>query len=372
MARSFTGKRVLVIGHTGFKGSWLAMALSAVGAEVWGYSREQPRDRRHVYHELQLSQHVANPTTQFGDVRDFDCLRAVYDEARPELTFHVAAQAIVSEGYQDPHFTLGTNSMGVVNSLEAHRRNLTSGPLVVVTSDKAYRNQESSRPYTEEDVLFGDDPYSASKAMAELAVHTYAFSFPEMRRKGLASVRAGNVFGGGDWSPNRLVPDCVRQLEASGAISLRMPQAVRPWTYVLDVVFGYLLVATALMESPENASGAWNFASGEALTVMDIADTVSSSWSPPGEIRIDELPIGHETTLLQIDATKAKRYLGWTALTPVDASLRRTAAWYLAQSRGEDVSPDSIDEISRYWRTYDERTRSGAHRLRWPQPDSVV
>lgn len=369
---NFGDKRILVIGHSGFKGSWLTLALLEAGAKIWGYSLAAPADRRHAFHQFGISDRVTNGGSQFGDVRDFADLKQAYDAACPDLVLHVAAQALVSEGYRDPYFTLGTNAMGVLNSLELHRSNDNFGPLIVVTSDKAYRNQESARPYTEDDELFGDDPYSASKSMAEIAVHTYSFSYPGSRQRGLASVRAGNVFGGGDWSANRLVPDCIRQLEESGTISLRMPQAVRPWTYVVDVVFGYLLVAASLMQRPADSSQAWNFASGEVLTVKDVAQSMADAWQPRGEIRFDEQSIGHETTFLQIDAAKARGLLGWDPVSSVRDSLARTASWYLSQSRGGDVCRDSINEINSYWRIYDDRTRRGAHGLRGTQPPSMV
>lgn len=344
----FAGMNVLVVGHTGFKGSWLTFALKEAGARVWGFSLAEPEDPRHAYHELRIAALLENSRRQFGDVRDLVALQALHRSASFDVVFHVAAQAVVSEGYASPHFTLGTNAMGVANSLELHRLGSPEGPLVVVTSDKAYRNKESRKPYVEDDELFGDDPYSASKAMAEAAVHTYRFSFPESRRRGLASVRAGNVFGGGDWSPNRLVPDCARQLSSSREVMIRMPQAVRPWTYVLDVVSGYMRLAGSLLDHPEGFSGAWNFASGELLTVEEVARIMAEAWEPQGSIRSDGSSIGHETGFLQIDASKARGSLGWRPLTSVDESLRRTAVWYLEQCQGLSLLEGSREEVRKY------------------------
>lgn len=334
----FAGKRVLVTGHSGFKGSWLCAILHRLGAEIFGLSIDEPEDPRHSYYALGIAGRLKNGATSLGDVRERERLFLEIERARPDFLFHLAAQAIVSTSYRDPYATFTTNVIGILNVLELLRIGNFPTTSVIITSDKCYKNKERVTPYIETDEMGGDDPYSASKGAAELIFHSYARSYPGLGAKhGIATARAGNVFGGGDWSRNRLIPDCARDLFARGVVELRMPEAVRPWTFVVDVLFGYLLLAANLRADPASFRGSWNFASGETKTVAEVA-----------QIFIDQLQFGRiavnaaggfgkEAGLLLIDPGKATRRLGWRCELPVDVALRHTAEWYRVQQEGTDM-----------------------------------
>ena len=258
---SFSGKRVLITGHTGFKGSWLAFVLSEAGADVVGYALSPESGRSH-FELLNLKDHIRHVV---GDVRDQASLHAVVQSARPEFVFHLAAQALVKESYGDPVGTFSTNVMGSVNLLEAVRQSETVRSLIYVTSDKCYENMEWPWGYRENDRLGGHDPYSASKAAAELSFAAYAKSFFSSRPElGAATTRAGNVIGGGDWAKDRIVPDCIRAVEASRPVQLRSPNATRPWQHVLEPLSGYMLLAIRLRDDPARYAGSWNFGPSSA------------------------------------------------------------------------------------------------------------
>ena len=272
---------------------------------------------------------------QVADVRDAEALRAAVAQARPDVVFHLAAQPIVREGYASPSETFSTNVMGTVNLLEAVRQRESVGAVVIVTSDKCYRNLEDGRPFVEDDAMGGLDPYSASKGCAELVTAAYASSFFADGQAGVASARAGNVIGGGDWAANRIVPDCVRALEAGRPIDVRNPAAVRPWQHVLEPLAGYLELASRMLVDGAAFTGAWNFgpAPEDALTVQWVVERFLEEWGRGSwEAAGSATPQPHEAHLLTLDSSKAMSLLGWEPRWDAREAVRRTAAWYHRQA----------------------------------------
>lgn len=336
---TFAGKRVLITGHTGFKGSWLTFLLREAGAEIAGYALAPDPDRS-LFDSLGLGKHI---THVVGDVRDFASLNALVQQFRPEYVFHLAAQALVKDSYADPVGTFSTNVMGSVNLLEAVRGCDAVRSLVYITSDKCYENVEWVWGYRENDRLGGHDPYSASKAAAELAFTAYVKSFFNARPElGAASARAGNVIGGGDWARNRIVPDCVRAVETKTPLQLRNPNATRPWQHVLEPLSGYLLLAARLRTEPETYAGAWNFgpSSADPRTVLDVANVINTSLKGGTVEVVGNQQHQHEAGLLQLSCDKAHHLLNWYPRWNVDETLSATADWYGAVLRGED--PETI------------------------------
>jgi CDP-glucose 4,6-dehydratase len=335
----YRDKRVVITGHSGFKGSWLSFILTWFGADVYGFSIDEPSDLKHAYHALKIADIVDDKSTIIGDVREDD-YKEFLSETEPDFIFHLAAQALVKESLESPGETIETNVIGILNLLEFLRNEKKNIPTVLVTSDKCYKNVNSRNPYVESDELGGDDPYSASKAAAEIIFFSYFQCFFKGLHKPVATVRAGNVIGGGDWSENRLVPDCVTQMLDSKKIFLRMPHATRPWTLVHDVLNGYLQLGAALKVSPNLFSGSWNFASGEEKSVEEVARVLLSCFeSHFGTI---ELSIANNTfkehAQLQIDASKARSVLGWECKDSLNNGLVSTANWYIKQDLGFDMN----------------------------------
>lgn len=324
---AFVGRRVMVTGHTGFKGSWLAFLLREIGADVLGYALPPTEPDSH-FSLLKLDQTIRHVE---GDVRNFDRLNATMSEFEPEFLFHLAAQAIVRQSYLDPKTTFDTNLIGSVNVLEAVRQCESVRSLVYVTSDKCYENVEWIWGYRENDRLGGHDPYSASKAAAEIVFAAYSRSFfihrPEL---GAATARAGNVIGGGDWAADRIVPDCIRSISSGRSIRLRNPDATRPWQHVLEPLSGYLLLAGKLRESPSLHSGSWNFGpySREVRTVLDVAKRITHGFGR-GEIEIEPLDkLKHEAQTLHLNCDKAQQKLGWNPRWGFDQTIAATVSWY--------------------------------------------
>lgn len=338
----FKGKRVLVTGHTGFKGSWLTLLLKMLGAEVMGYALPPEYEGGH-FERLGLASSIRHV---IGDVRDLDSLNAAVRDFQPEFVFHLAAQALVRQSYQDPKATFDTNIIGSVNLLEVVRACNSVRSLLFVTSDKCYENVEWIWGYRETDPLGGHDPYSASKAAAEIVCSSYMRSFFVKRPDfGVATARAGNVIGGGDWAADRIVPDCIRALQAGNPIIIRSPRATRPWQHVLEPLSGYLLLAARLYEHGHAYDGAWNFGPhvGDVRTVLDVANTVAAAFEG-GVVDVQE-PANkpHEAHLLQLNSDKARQLLGWNTRWDFDQTLAATAGWY----RQVLVSGESAFEISR-------------------------
>jgi CDP-glucose 4,6-dehydratase len=336
--RGFAGRRVLVTGHTGFKGSWLSLWLTRLGAEVTGFSDAIPTDPSH-FAELKL-----DLDDRRGDICNPAAFEAVVAETRPEILFHFAAQSLVRKAYADPLPTYRTNVLGTLAVIEASRRN-NVGAVVVATTDKVYRNDESGRRYKEDDELGGSDPYSASKSCVELMVQSYRESFLRGSPGLLATVRAGNVIGGGDWAEDRLLPDLMRAAFSGETAVIRNPESTRPWQHVLDVVAGYLEIGARLLDGDKAAAEAWNLGpvSEGGIRVQDLIDAVQAQVP---QLRVDVQPDRsgrHESALLQLDSTKAATRLGWRPRWEADM-VERTIAWYRAfYERGRVISGEQLD-----------------------------
>lgn len=343
----FRGKRVLITGDTGFKGSWLSLWLAEAGAQVYGFALPPEYSDNH-FSLLRLSDRIQH---QDGDIRNLELLSACFERAQPEFVFHMAAQALVRRSYRTPKETFDTNVGGSVNVLECVRRTLSVKALLYITSDKCYRNQEWIWGYRENDELGGHDPYSASKAAAELVFSAYGDSFFQARPDlGYASVRAGNVIGGGDWSEDRIVPDCLRALREGQPIVLRKPEATRPWQHVLEPLAGYLTLASALDREPQKFSGAWNFGpdSNADRSVHDLVQGIVSAWGA-GQINIQSSSSDpHEAGLLHLNCDKARHYLGWKPRWIFERTVQETVAWYRAVASGEEAAEVSTAQIQAY------------------------
>ena len=340
----FHGKKVLVTGHTGFKGSWLSLWLTEMGADVTGYALAPEYERSH-FELLRLQNSIGHIE---ADLRDADRLKTVLSEVKPDVVFHLAAQALVRRSYEDPKTTFDTNLGGSVNLLEAVRHTNSVRALVFITSDKCYLNKEWVWGYRESDELGGHDPYSASKVAAEMAFMSYAHSYFRSSPPAIASVRAGNVIGGGDWAADRIVPDCVRALESGNPIVLRNPHATRPWQHVLDPLHGYLSLAVALDQASVPSGEPWNFGPelDEGRTVLDVAKTAVRIWGS-GDVVV-ERPNNElfEHRLLQLSIDKSKLELGWRPRWNGEQALDATISWYkrvLAGEMAESVSREQID-----------------------------
>lgn len=345
---AFAGSRVMVTGHTGFKGSWLAFLLKEVGAEVLGYALPPEQSGSH-FAELRLEQSLHHVE---GDVRDGGKLAATMREFQPEFVFHLAAQALVRRSYAEPQATFDTNVMGSVNLLEAVRQCDSVRSLVYITSDKCYENMEWVWGYRENDRLGGHDPYSASKAAAEIVFSAYARSFFSFRESlGVATTRAGNVIGGGDWAADRIVPDCIRAISSNQPIRLRNPSATRPWQHVLEPLSGYLLLAARLRESPEKYAGAWNFGppSSDVRTVLDVADHLVAHFGRGSVVVEPDATRQHEAQLLQLNCDKANQQLGWRPRWNVEQTLAATADWYKAVLAGREAGAVTRQQLHEYF-----------------------
>jgi CDP-glucose 4,6-dehydratase len=343
----YRGRRVLVTGDTGFKGSWLALWLSELGAEVTGLALPPERGDDH-FPMLALDRVIRHVD---GDIRDREALYRVFGEAQPEIVFHLAAQSLVRRSYAEPIGTFETNVLGSVNVLEAVRCTPSVISLVYVTSDKCYRNREWVWGYRESDELGGRDPYSASKAAAELVFSSYRDSFLAAREKlGAASARAGNVIGGGDWAPDRLVPDCIRSLQLGQPIRLRNPASTRPWQHVLEPLHGYLLLGLRLIEDPRRFSGPWNFGPDDsaAQSVEEVARRIVALWGSGSIVREAEAAAPHEAGRLHLNVDKARLQLGWKPKWTFERAVAEAVAWYSAVNQGVPAADASRHQLQTY------------------------
>ncbi len=344
-------KRVFLTGHTGFKGAWLTLWLERLGARVSGYALAPPTHPN--LFDLAQVEAGMNSSTE-ADIRDLAALKKAMQKASPDIVFHLAAQSLVREGYDDPCSTFSSNLMGTVHVLEAARGLDSVRGILIITTDKCYENREWVHPYRENDILGGGDPYSASKACAELATSAYRRSFfsDPTRAARIATVRAGNVVGGGDWAAERLIPDCIRAFEAGEPVVLRNPGAIRPWQHVLEPLAGYLQLAKLLC-GPEGATYAdsWNLgpdARGEA-DVRTVAQGVADAWQNGAKVELG-LPDAKrtESTLLRLDSTKARSQLGWRPVWSFAETLTATVAWYRQVRDGADAKTITRDQIEQY------------------------
>lgn len=336
----WSGRRVLLTGHTGFKGGWLALWLHEQGARVTGLALP-PATEPSVFEQLAIGRRL---TSRFGDIREVDAVAAAFAAGEPEIVFHLAAQPIVRLSYDDPVATFETNVMGTVNVLEAARRHGVGG-VVVVTTDKVYRNDGGGHAFREDDPLGGSDPYSSSKACAELVAASYrsAFGLP------VVAARAGNVIGGGDRSPDRVVPDVVRAWERGEAVVLRNPQADRPWQHVADALAGYVLLAERFLTGTPVPSAAYNFGppAADQRTVHDLVAAIVEGLG--GGVRIEIGPgtsEKREAQTLALDPARAERELGWRQRFDFASAVTATASWYLAAAARDDLAALTLDQLS--------------------------
>lgn len=346
--RIYHNKRVLITGHSGFKGSWLVLWLSQMGAKITGYSLQPPTEPNH-FHLLDMG-----INSIIGDVRDAEKVKQVFKEQQPEIVFHLAAQPIVRLSYQYPVETFTSNVMGTINVFEASRASGTVRAIVNVTSDKCYENREWPWGYREIDPVGGYDPYSASKGCSEIITSCWRNSFFNLGDYGslhktlLASGRAGNVIGGGDWAIDRLIPDMMRAVNQNEKVKIRNPQATRPWQHVLEPLSGYLLLGQKLLEGRKEFAEAWNFGPSEDgnATVGEIAGQVKKAW-PKIAYEINMTPDQpHEAGMLRLDCSKARTKLQWTPVWDGKSAVEKTALWYRALYESNEVQ--SIENIHSY------------------------
>jgi len=345
----YQGKTVMVTGHTGFKGSWLAIWLNKMGARVVGYALE-PYSIRGNYGASHLDKHLYADLR--GDTRDLNKLDAAVKEFKPEIIFHLAAQALVRPSYEQPRETFETNFMGSVNVMETMRKNDCLRTAVMITSDKCYENVEQIWGYKETDRMGGQDPYSASKGCTELMLRAYQHSYfnPEKYKvhgKAMATVRAGNVIGGGDWSKDRLIPDCIRSIEANKPIEIRNPVATRPWEHVLEPLSGYLRVGQKLMEEPVKYSTSFNFGPGLAANkpVREVVHRLVDYYGQGSVVDAFDPNAVHENTLLNLDVTKAYNMLQWEAKWNLDEMIHKTVDWYKEALKSKDMYDFCVGQI---------------------------
>ena len=345
--RAFAGKTVLVTGHTGFKGSWLSLMLHDMGARVVGYALA-PDTRPSLFKQLRLDALV---DSRLGDIRDAKRLCAVARQTKPEVVFHLAAQPLVRRSYKIPAETFAVNVCGTAHALDAARL-CGARAVVAVTTDKCYENLETGRAYLESDRLGGHDPYSASKACAELTVASYRDSFfSAPGEAAVATARAGNVIGGGDWADDRILPDAARALGAGKALIVRNPNSVRPWQHVLEPLTGYLMLAARLLSDGADFAEAWNFGpvKSDALTVAEIAELAVKTWGGGRWQSRPQARAPHEAGLLSLDSDKARRRLGWKPVYGAALAVEKTVAWYrAARERGFDARAFTRAQIAEY------------------------
>jgi len=351
MGSFWKDKRVLITGNTGFKGSWLSIWLHMLGADVMGYSLTPPTQPS-LFEIARLEKLY---TTEIGDVRDFEHLKMMISDFSPEIIIHMAAQPIVRKSYSDPRETYEINVMGTVNLFEAIRSCNSVRAVINVTTDKVYKNREWVWGYRETDTLGGFDPYSASKACSEIITSSFRDSFfnpskYDEHHVAVATARAGNVIGGGDWGADRLVPDFVRTVLSGGKVKIRNPQAVRPWQHVLEPLNGYMMLAQKLFEEGSAYAQAWNFGPNEesCKTVEYVIDKLCSLWGNVRyEIDIRGTPM-HEANYLKLDCSKSKRYLGWEPVWNIDQALEKTIEWLKAYVDGSDILKVCQSQILAY------------------------
>lgn len=347
MFQIYKNKRILVTGHTGFKGSWLVLWLNELGADVLGYSLE-PNTKPSMFEELNISQRVK---TVFGNILDKEKLNKTFEDFQPEIVFHLAAQPLVRLSYTEPALTYETNVMGTLNVMEAARKCGSVKAFVNVTTDKCYENQEISRGYKEDEPMGGHDMYSSSKGCVEILSSSYRRSFLDNDKNAyaMATARAGNVIGGGDWALDRLIPDCFRSINENIKIEIRNPIAVRPWQHVLEPLSGYLLLGEKLFIEGKKYAEGFNFGPNEesVLTVADVAQRVINFYGE-GELIVHKKDDLHEAGLLMLNIEKAEKILRWTPSYCADEAIKETVEWYKRFYRGEKLFDFTVQQIKIY------------------------
>lgn len=340
----YKNKKILLTGASGFKGSWLALWLNSLGANVLGYSLE-PNTTPSMSKELKIESKIKNV---FGDIRDREKLEKIFNEFQPEVVFHLAAQPLVRLSYSEPLNTYETNVIGTLNVLEAARKCGSVKAFVNVTTDKCYENKEINRGYREDEPMGGHDMYSSSKGCVEIMSSSYRRSFLE-HSYAMATARAGNVIGGGDWALDRLIPDCVRFINEQKKIEIRNPIATRPWQHVLEPLSGYLTLGKNLLEEGQKYAEGFNFGpnADSVLTVADVAQKVIEYYGA-GEVIIHKKDNLHEANLLMLDIAKAEKVLGWTPTYTADEAVKNTVEWYKRFYNGENMYDFTIEQIKNY------------------------
>lgn len=349
----YKGRRVLITGHTGFKGSWICLYLNKLGADVYGYALEPPT-KPSLFEEAKIKKTVTSHT---GDIRDYNKLLSVVQETKPEIIFHMAAQALVMESYKNPAETYAVNVMGTVHLLEAIRNTPGVKAVVNVTTDKCYENRELQRAFKENEPMGGYDPYSNSKGCSELVTSSYRNSFfnPKDYKKhgvALSSARAGNVIGGGDWANDRLIPDFIRAISKGEKVKIRSPYAIRPWQHVLEPLTGYLTLAAKLFSDGPKYAEAWNFGPDDrdAQNVEWIIKTICKLWGKGASYEVDASPQHHEASYLKLDCTKAKAELDWAPRYDIKTTLNNIVDWNKAYLSDENIRTFTEKQIEDYFR----------------------
>ena len=350
----YKNKKILITGHTGFKGSWLSVYLTMLGAKVIGFALDPYYDRCN-YNLSNLKNHIFADIR--GDIRNIDDIEKVVKEYQPEIIFHLCAQALVKESYKNPKYTYETNLMGSLNLLEIARKYDCIKTIIMITSDKCYENVEQIWGYRETDRMGGYDPYSSSKGCAELMISSYRNSFfnpkdYDKHHKAIASVRAGNVIGGGDWSKDRLIPDCIKFIEANKDIEIRSPNATRPWEHVLEPLSGYLRLGQKLIEEPINFSQSFNFGPNIEVnkTVWEVVNYLVKYYGKGKVVDVSDKDKNkvHENTLLSLDVTKAYRMLGWEAKLNFYETIEYTVDWYQQALKNKDMFDFTCEQIKNH------------------------
>jgi CDP-glucose 4,6-dehydratase len=341
------GRKVLLTGHTGFKGAWLSLWLQKLGAEVTGYALKPPTNPS----LFQIADAAMGMRSIEGDIRDLPAFTRILAKAEPDIVIHMAAQSLVRASYADPVSTYETNVMGTVHVLEAARSAKSVRVLLNVTSDKCYENRERASGYREDEPMGGADPYSNSKGCSELVTAAYRRSFfSQPGSAAVASARAGNVIGGGDWAQDRLIPDFVRSVQAGMELSIRSPDSIRPWQFVLEPLHGYLLLCEALASRPGEFAEGWNFgpASQDEWPVRRVIERLATHWGEGARWAIDKGPHPHEAGYLKLDASKARARLGWQPRLRLDEALASIAQWSRAYLNGADMRELTLGHIQSY------------------------
>jgi CDP-glucose 4,6-dehydratase len=346
-AKFWSNKNVLITGHTGFKGSWLSLWLEKLGANVYGLSLEDLPSYPNLFSILDFNKKISDFR---GDITSSEsCIEAI-KKASPDIIFHLAAQPLVRISYKDPMSTYNTNVMGTVNILEAARRCGSIKTIISITTDKCYENIEQDYAYVETDPLGGYDPYSSSKACAEHIASAYYRSFFKEKAVGLATARAGNVIGGGDWSSDRLIPDAVRAWSNKEKLIIRNPLAIRPWQYVLEALAGYMLLAMKVWNDPNQFSGAWNFGPDQTSikTVNDTLEIAMKEWGNGASWELSKDSHPHEAKLLQLDSEKANSLLTWKPKMDCSESIIETLSWYKKYYDNKNMREITLKQIQKY------------------------
>lgn len=351
----WNGKRVLLTGHTGFKGSWLSLWLQSMGAQVVGYALAPPTDPS-LFEVADLSKGM---TSIIGDIRDLEHLRTVFSEHRPEIVFHMAAQPLVRYSYAEPVETYSTNVMGTVNLLEAVRSTSSVKAVVNVTSDKCYENREWVWGYRENEAMGGYDPYSNSKGCSELITAAYRNSYfnPERYKDhgvAVATARAGNVIGGGDWAVDRLIPDIMHAIMQGEPVNIRNPHSIRPWQHVLEPLSGYLLLAQKLYEEGADFAEGWNFGPNDtdAKPVQWVVESLTRAWGEGASWKLDGMEHPHEAHYLKLDCSKAKSLLNWAPRWTLEQTVQQICIWHKAFQVGADMQALCLHQINQYEATH--------------------